>query len=215
MLSARPQRPTGSIADRQAGTATKDRCTVAPNTCTWTARRLTQKPTSQEPTGATRSSSFRQAIFGQQLDLCLQLLDALREIVDQLPLRIGKSAVFQEIARVQPRSNYAPRKADHRRVIRHRADHYGPSPDLGVIANRNVAEDLRAGANDHIVSDGRVPLAFLFACPPQRYALIEHRVIANSRRLGDRHAHAMIDKTPPSDRSAGMNFNPRHHSIEL
>src|ERR1700677_4686024 len=97
--------PTAPIADHRAGTTTKGPCTVAPNRYRPAAQKLNHVPGSQPPTSQPRaraagSSSSRQPILRQQLDLRLQLLDALGQIVDQLALGIGQGAVFQVIARV-------------------------------------------------------------------------------------------------------------------
>src|SRR5580698_3336395 len=106
MPSATLRMPTGLIADRRPGTATQDRCRVAPNMCISAARRSIQEPTAQPTTNAAPSSALGQPIFRQQLNLRLQLLDALGEVVDQLTLGIGKSSVFEIVARVDAQANH-------------------------------------------------------------------------------------------------------------
>src|SRR5271170_6257628 len=114
MLFARPQTPTEPIADRPADTTTKDPSRVRPNRYRQAVHQLDQVPGPQPPTSQSRargagSSSFRQPIFRQQLNLRLQLLDALGQVVDQLALWIGKSAVLQIVAaRVQSRPTHPP-----------------------------------------------------------------------------------------------------------
>jgi hypothetical protein len=123
--------------------------------------------------------------------------------------------VFEIIARVGARPNHAPRHTHYRGVLRHRADHHRAGPDLGMIADRNVAEDFRTRADHDVVSDSRMPLALLFARSTQCHALIKQRVVADLGGLTDHHAHAVIDKTPASDGGPRMDLDPSDTSIEL
>src|ERR1700733_2707601 len=215
MPSATPQRPTEPTADRRAGTVTRGPCTAAPSRCSAAEPR---RPELAPPTkGAGGSSSFRQAILRQQLELRFQVLDALGKIVDQLTLGIGQRAVLQiiAIARIHARPHYASGNAHHGGMVRHRSNHDGSGPDLRMVADGNVAEYLRAGADDDIVSDGGVPLALLLAGTTQRHALIEQHVIADFGSFADHYAHAVVYEAASSDGGAGMDLNPGDSSIEL
>jgi hypothetical protein len=84
-----------------------------------------------------------------------------------------------------------------------------------VIADRDVAQDLRAGADDDIISNGRVPFASLLAGSPQCHALIKQHVIADFGSFTNDDAHSVIDETSPSDGRTGMDLDARDGSIKL
>src|SRR5580700_1126759 len=107
--------PRQPIADRQAGTWTPGPCRVGPNRCTCAEplQQARKKRPTRLPAREARSSSLHQTLLGQQLELRFELIDALGEIVDQLTLGVGKSAVLK-IPDVDTRSNHAPRNTDHR-----------------------------------------------------------------------------------------------------
>ena len=142
------------------------------------------------------------------------MLDAFGEIVDQLTLGIGQRSVL-EVADADARSNHTAWHADDRGMIGNRMNDDGSRADLGMVANQNVAQDFRAGSDDHIVADGGMPLAFLFAGSAQRHALIEQHVVADFGSLANDDAHSVIDKAAPSDGGAGMDFNAGQGAIKL
>jgi hypothetical protein len=101
-----------------------------------------------------------------------------------------------------------PGIADHRRVRRNLVDDDGVGPDLGAVADRDRAEQLRAGADRHVVLHGRVALAGLEAGATERHALIERDVVADLRRLPDHDAHAVVDEQPLADPRRRVDLNP-------
>src|SRR5580698_3762711 len=84
-----------------------------------------------------------------------------------------------------------------------------------MIADRDVAQDLRAGADDDIISNGRVSFGSFLAGSPQSHALIKQHIVANLGSLTNHHAHSVIDKTSPSNRRTGMDLDARDGSIKL
>ena len=62
-------------------------------------------------------------------------------------------------------------------------------------------------ADDHIISNGRMPLAPFRAQPPKGDTVIHKNIVANFRCFTNHHAHTVIDKKPASDFSGGMDFD--------
>ena len=71
--------------------------------------------------------------------------------------------------------------ADDRRVRRHVGDDDAVGADLGAVADRDRAEQLRAGADRDVVLHRRVALAGREAGAAERDALVERDVVADRR----------------------------------
>ena len=94
--------------------------------------------------------------------------------------------------------------ADHGRVRRHLVDDDRVGADLRAVADRDRAEQLRAGADRHVVLHRRVALAGLEAGAAERDALVHRHVGADLGRLADHDAHPVVDEQPVADpRRAG------------
>jgi hypothetical protein len=74
------------------------------------------------------------------------------------------------------------------------------------------AKHLGAGPDDDAVKQCRVSLARIGRCPAQSDALIKRDVVADLRGLADHDPGAMVDKEPPPDGRAGVNFDPGDHA---
>src|SRR6202030_446974 len=79
--------------------------------------------------------------------------------------------------------------------------------DLDVVADVYSTQHLRAGADDDIIPDRRVPLALLVTCTAQGDVLIEQHVVADHGGFPDYHAHPVIDEKTPADFRARMDLN--------
>src|SRR5882762_2296111 len=71
--------------------------------------------------------------------------------------------------------------------------------DATVVAHGNVAENLGARANNDLVADGGMTLAFFLARAAQGDALIHRNVVAYDAGLADYNAHAMVDEEALTD----------------
>src|SRR5690242_19373389 len=100
-------------------------------------------------------------------------------------------------------------------MIGNRTDHHRSRPNLGVMPDGDVAQNLRTRADHDVIPDRRMPLAFLLARAAQRHALVEQHVIADLCRLADHHAHAVIDEAAPADGRAWMDFDAGESADEL
>ena len=85
-------------------------------------------------------------------------------------------------------------------VLGYLADHHRDGANHGVIANRNVPEHLGAGADDHIVPDGRMALAPLLPGAALVDPLKERDIVADHGGLPDDDPRAMVDEEPPANR---------------
>jgi len=153
------------------------------------------------------SPPFCHSLFGQHTDLRFELLDAACQLVDQLSFRIGQISVFQIITHVSAGARYASGNADHGAIIGYRANHYRPGADLGVVSDSDVAENLGARSDHHIVAYGGMPLSALLAGSTQRHALVHDDVIADFGGFSDHHSHSVVDKTAPANMRSGMDFD--------
>src|SRR5579871_2678528 len=100
-------------------------------------------------------------------------------------------------------------------MIRNGMNYHRTCPDLGVVAHRNVSEDLGSCSDHDIVPDGWVAFAFFLARSAQRHALVHKHVLADFGGFADHHAHAVVDKTSPANGRPGMNFDACKRPDEL
>ena len=82
---------------------------------------------------------------------------------------------------------------------RHVDEHHGPSSDLGAGADPDVAEDGRAGADEHAVADLGVPVAHRLARAAQRDVVEDGDVVAHDGRLPDDDARGVVEQDAPAD----------------
>src|ERR1041384_1588836 len=98
---------------------------------------------------------------------------------------------------------------------RHRGDEDRAGANPAVAAYSDRAENGRAAEDRHRIFNGRMALDRLGGRTAECHALIDRNVIADLARLADYNAHAVIDKTAPTDFRAGMNFNPCQESSDV
>ncbi len=79
--------------------------------------------------------------------------------------------------------------------------------DAAARADLDGAEDLGAGADDDVITDGGMALAFGQAGAAERDAVVEGDVVADFGGLADDHAHAVIDEETGADLGAGVDFD--------
>ena len=108
---------------------------------------------------------------------------------------------------------HAAGHADHGAVIRNGSDHHGARADLGVVADRDIAQNLGAGPDHHVVADGGMALALLLAGSAQRHALVQQYIVADLGGFADHGAHAVVDEAAPSNLRAGMDLDSRQRPV--
>jgi hypothetical protein len=86
--------------------------------------------------------------------------------------------------------------------------------DPGALAHRDRAQDLRAGADDDIRLQRRMPLDVHLRPridrrrdTAQRHTLVKCHVVADLGRLADHHPEAVVDDEAPADGRPGMDFD--------
>src|SRR5262249_28064385 len=87
-----------------------------------------------------------------------------------------------------------PRNSYDGGVVGNAAQHNRTCAHAAVVPHRDVAEDLRTRADDHVVADGRVSLTLFLTGTAERDSLVQHHAIAHDRSLSDHHSHAVIDE---------------------
>ena len=148
-----------------------------------------------------------------------QPLHRLRHRVVALGHAVGRKAHLRRgrLARRIGLGLDDPRRiADRRRARRHRLDHDRVRADAGVVADREAAQHLRVGADDHAAAERRMALGALGERrAAERHALVDGAVVADLGGLADDHAHAVVDEDAPADRRARMDLDPGEEAREV
>ncbi|MPN59802.1 hypothetical protein SDC9_207524 [bioreactor metagenome] len=84
-----------------------------------------------------------------------------------------------------------------------------------MVAHLEWSENLGSGTDHDVVSDGRMPLSRIFSRPSQGDRLIDGHIVSDFCGFSDDDRHAVIDKAPPPDGSAGMDLNACEKSCQL
>src|SRR5208337_2129640 len=156
-----------------------------------------------------------QASAGAVLEMTETRLEK-SDAVDQNRHRVGDwigNKVMLEIdASARPRpsprlTHEPPGNPDDSRLWRNILDDDRIGPDTRVSADRNIAENLRPGADHHTVLHGRMPLAWRPGRSAERDAVIESDIVADDRGFADHHARAMIDEETLADHRARMDVD--------
>ncbi len=102
----------------------------------------------------------------------------------------------------------ACRVANRSGAGRHRLGDHGVGADLGTIADREAAQHLRAGADDHILANRRMALGTLVQRrAAQRDAVVDRAAVADLGGLADHHTHGMVEEHALADFGAGMDLD--------
>src|SRR5699024_5442644 len=80
------------------------------------------------------------------------------------------------------------------RVRGHILDDHGIGPDRGVVADDDGPEDLRPGADEHMIADGRVPLGLLHRGAAEGALVVAPDVTAALRGLPDDDTIGVVDE---------------------
>src|SRR6185437_16586199 len=94
--------------------------------------------------------------------------------------------------------------ADDGGVRRDIAHHHRSGPNARVLADDDIAEDVRIVADEYAVAQRRVALAGLLAGTAKRYALVEGHIVAHDCRFADHDTQPMIDEEATADACARM-----------
>jgi hypothetical protein len=149
------------------------------------------------------------------VDHGFEFSDAARKLVDGLAFGIRQFAVFERIELNVAFADHSAGHSDDGRVRGYRTNDHGTCSNLYVIADVNVAEDLRAGSDHRAIAYGRVTLAAVFSGTAESHALVQQNIVADFRGFSDYYAHSMIDKAAAADGGAGVNFDAGHGAREL
>ena len=83
---------------------------------------------------------------------------------------------------------------DRRAVFGNIAEHHCTGSDLGIGADREVAETLGTRADHNVVTERRMTFAGLLAGTAEGNALINGAVVADHRRFADDDSGAVVNK---------------------
>src|SRR3990167_7215854 len=85
-----------------------------------------------------------------------------------------------------------PRGSDNRAVRRNvMIDNHGFGSDVHVVSNFHGSKYCGIGADENVISDGRMPFPRMFACTAESDSVEKHAVISDFRGCADYDSHAM------------------------
>src|SRR5688572_30460010 len=123
--------------------------------------------------------------------------------------------MFQFLVLRRPRANHTSGYTNYGRMRGHGFNNDGTGSDLYMVANGYVAEDLRAGANDHAIADRRMPFPLFFARTAQRHSLVDQNVIANLGGFADDNAIAVVNEKPAPDARTWVDLDSGKETAKL
>ena len=143
--------------------------------------------------------------------------DSLRERLDRLGDRIREvdPVGVGALDRLALDPHRVPGVADHRRAGRDVLDHDRVGAHLGPVADRDRSEQLRPGADRHVVAEGRVALAALEPGSAERHALVEGDPLADLCRLADHHPGAVVDEEVAADPCRRVDLDPGDRAADV
>jgi hypothetical protein len=104
----------------------------------------------------------------------------------------------------------AGRVADGGGAGRHVDEHQGPGPDLGAVADADVAEQDGAGADEHAVADLGVAVADGGAGAAQGDAVQDGDVAADAGRLAHHQARGVVEQHARPDGRRRVDVHVKH-----
>src|SRR3954454_12687099 len=96
------------------------------------------------------------------------------------------------------------RHACDRHVVRHRFDHDRARRDARAMADLDIAEDLRAGADQDAVTDFRMTVLVLLAGAAERDAMQDRDVVLDKCRLTADETGGVIEEDAAADARGGV-----------
>src|SRR6266849_9532151 len=100
-----------------------------------------------------------------------------------------------------------PWHAHHGGIVRHVSKDHRSGANPAITSHRDVAQNLRAAADYHVVEKRRVALADFLAGPAERHTLVERDIVTDNGGLADHHTQTMIDEQTSANLRPRMNFN--------
>src|SRR6266568_8882147 len=94
--------------------------------------------------------------------------------------------------------------------MRDRFEHDGSGRNPRAVPNLDIAEDLRASADQHAVANFRVPVARLLARAAEGHFLQDRDVILDQRSLAHDEPRGMIKKNSTSDAHGRIDIGLKH-----
>src|SRR5947199_9836225 len=94
--------------------------------------------------------------------------------------------------------------------MRDRFEHDGSGRNPRAVTNLDIAEDLRARADQHAVANFRVPIARLLARAAEGHVLQDLDVILDKRSLADDETRGMIKKNSEPDAHVRIDIRQKH-----
>lgn len=163
----------------------------------------------------TLAGSRRELFFRQAPEHFLQIVYSRTQFVERLSFGIGQFTVFQLVATLRTHADDASRNSDHGAVVRHGFDHDGPGSDFDVVAQTDIAKDLRPGADDDVIADGGMAFALFFAGTAEGDVLVDEDIVTDLSGLPDHHSHAVIDKEAPPYLGTGVYLDSGEEAANL
>ena len=95
-------------------------------------------------------------------------------------------------------------------VVRHRLHHHRARGDARAMADLDIAENFRAGADQHAAADLRMAVLVLLAGAAERHAVQDRDVVLDHRGLADDEAGGVIEEDAAADLGGGIDVGLEH-----
>ena len=152
-------------------------------------------------------------LFRQFLDFPLQTTDLVEEAGDRFCFRVRQTVVVEidalcllDLSAIG--NDHPSGDTNDGGIRRHFLHHHGVGSDLTVVTHRERTQNLCAGADNHIISQGGMSFLFGPGGSPESHAVVQGAVVANLSGLADDNPHSMIDEKSSTDLGTGMNLDP-------
>src|SRR5260370_7312534 len=99
-----------------------------------------------------------------------------------------------------------PWHAHHGGIVGHVSKHHRSGANPAITSHRDVAQNLRAAADYHVVEKRRVALTDFLAGPAERHTLVERDIIADNGGLADHHTQTIPDHQTSPNLRPSMTF---------
>jgi hypothetical protein len=152
---------------------------------------------------------------GVLFELFADLMDLGSESDEEVRHRVGDLLRIADDDALAVAQDDVSGDADDGGVVGNTTQDDRASADAAVVADGDIAKNLRSRADDNVIPDSRVALAVLFAGASERDALIHSDVIADDRGFTDDHGRTVIDEETVTDLRAGMNLDQREDASDL
>src|SRR5215469_11675204 len=107
-------------------------------------------------------------------------------------------------------THHPSRHTGNGRVSRHRLEHHRAGSDACTLAHLDVAENLRAGANEHAATDFGMAVAVLLSGTAKSHVLKYGYAVLDDRGFADHESGGVVEENAAADARRGIDVGLEH-----